>query len=244
VITSRADNFSIIFLSFSFFSFSMRAPMTPLAVIKGLEKTYPLFKTALAYKTDWQLLFAVSLSAQTTDANVNRATAVLFTELPSIEAIANAPIAKLEKFVHSVGYYQTKAKNLKAAAKQLLSEYNGRVPATMEELITLPGVGRKTANVFLHVWHNRTEGVVVDTHIFRVSNRTGVSSGKTPQQVERDVMQSLDKKYWIQYGNLTIQHGRQICDARKPRCDVCPLNKQCPAAFQFKHFHVVKPPKI
>jgi endonuclease III len=113
----------------------MRAPMTPLAVIKGLEKTYPLFKTALAYKTDWQLLFAVSLSAQTTDANVNRATAVLFTELPSIEAIANAPIAKLEKFVHSVGYYQTKAKNLKAAAKQLLSEYNGRVPALWKNLL-------------------------------------------------------------------------------------------------------------
>jgi endonuclease III len=210
--------------------------MTPLAVIKGLNKTYKPFKTVLNYKTDWQLLFAILLSAQTTDANVNKVTAILFKELPSVEAIAKAPITKLEKLIYSTGYYKAKAKNLKAAAQKISKDFSGRVPKTVAELITIPGVGRKTANVFTHVWYETAEGVVVDTHIHRVSNRTGVSSAKTAEQVERDVMNNLDKKHWIIYSDLTIQHGRAICDAKKPRCDVCPLNKTCPSAFQFKHF--------
>jgi endonuclease III len=210
--------------------------MTPLAVVKGLQKTYKPFKTVLVYKKDWQLLFSILLSAQTTDANVNKVTAVLFKELPSVEAIASCPLPKLEKLVYSTGYYKSKAKNLKGAAQKLVSDFNGVVPHTMEELIIIPGVGRKTANVFLHVWCEVASGVVVDTHIHRVSNRTGASAGKTPEQVERDIMNHLEKKYWILYSDLTIQHGRQICDARKPRCDVCPLQKECPAAFQFKHF--------
>jgi endonuclease III len=214
----------------------MRPGMTPLAVIKGLQKTYKPFKTALTYKKDWQLLFAILLSAQTTDANVNKVTSTLYKELPTVEAIANSSLPKLEKLVYSTGYYKAKAKNLQGAAQKLLSDYKGKVPKTMDELITIPGVGRKTANVFLHVYHEIASGVVVDTHIFRVSNRTGASNGKTAEQVEQDVMHSLDKKYWILYSDLTIQHGRQICDARKPRCDVCPLNKECPAAFQFPHF--------
>ena len=211
--------------------------MTALQVVKGLQKTYSPFKTDLEYKKDWQLLFAVMLSAQTTDANVNRVTKVLYKELLTVEAIANASMAKLEKLVYSTGYYKAKAKNLKAAAQKLLADFNGRVPKTMEELITIPGVGRKTANVFLHVWYEEASGVVVDTHIHRVSNRTGVSSGKTAEQVERDVMHDLDKKHWILYSDLVIQHGREICDARKPKCDICPLRKACPAAFQFKHFN-------
>jgi endonuclease III len=210
--------------------------MTPLAVIEGLEKTYKPFKTLLTYKDDWQLLFSILLSAQTTDANVNKVTAVLFKELPTVQAIADCPLPKLEKLVYSTGYYKAKAKNLKGAAQKLVDEFNGNVPGTMEELITIPGVGRKTANVFLHVWHEIAQGVVVDTHIFRVSRRTGVSRGNTPAQVEKDVMKKLDKKYWILYSDLAIQHGRAICDARKPRCDVCPINKECPAAFKFAHF--------
>ncbi len=214
----------------------MRKPMKPLAVIKGLQGTYKEFKTPLTHTTDWQLLFAVLLSAQTTDANVNKVTAVLFKELPSVEAIANAPIRTLEQLVHSTGYYQAKAKNLKGAANAILKDFGGHIPHSMEQLITIPGVGRKTANVFLHVWHGIAEGVVVDTHIFRVSKRTGVSDGNTPQQVERDVMRTLAKEHWKEYADLTIQHGRQICEARKPRCDVCPINKQCPSAFAFPHF--------
>lgn len=212
--------------------------MSPLAVIKGLRKTYKPFKTVLQYKDDWQLLFAILLSAQTTDANVNKVTAVLFKTLPSAEAIANCPLPKLEKLIYSTGYYKAKARNLKAAANTLSKDFGGRVPDSMELLITIPGVGRKTANVFLHVWHERAEGVVVDTHIFRVSNRTGASYGKTPEQVERDIMSNLPKKHWIMYSDLTIQHGRAICEAKKPRCDICPLNKECPSAFQFKHFHL------
>lgn len=214
----------------------MHRPMQPLQVIKGLSKTYKPFKTALLFKKDWQLLFSVLLSAQTTDANVNRVTAVLYKELPSVQAIADCPLPKLEKLVYSTGYYKAKARNLQAAAKKLAADFDGKVPSTMEELVSIPGVGRKTANVFLHVWHERAEGVVVDTHIFRVSNRTGASLGKTPEQVERDIMGNLEKRYWILYSDLTIQHGRAICDAKKPRCDVCPLNKECPSAFRFKHF--------
>jgi endonuclease III len=210
--------------------------MTALQVIKGLQTTYKPFKTVLAYKTDWQLLFSVMLSAQTTDANVNRVTATLYKELPSVDAIARCPLQKLEKLVYSTGYYKAKAKNLKAAAQKIVTEFNGKVPKTMDELTSIPGVGRKTANVFLHVHYEVASGVVVDTHIGRVSNRTGVSNSTNAIAIERDIMEQLDKKHWILYSDLTIQHGRQICDARRPRCNICPLQKACPAAFQFKHF--------
>jgi endonuclease III len=213
-----------------------RKAMSPLQVIEGLRSTYKPFKTVLKYTTDWQLLFAVLLSAQTTDAQVNKVTEKLFVELPSVAAIANAPLAQLQTLVHGVNFSANKAKNLKAAAQLLVDNHDSVVPKTMEELILLPGVGRKTANVFLHVYHEIASGVVVDTHIFRVSNRTGASAGVTPEKVEADIIKKLDKKYWILYSDLTIQHGRAICEARKPKCDVCPLNTKCPSAFQFPHF--------
>ena len=206
--------------------------MKPLAVLKGLEKTYTPFVTALDYKTEWQLLVAIMLSAQCTDARVNRVTPVLFQALPNIDSFVRVPQAKLERLIFSTGFYKNKAKNIKAAAKKIGEEFDGKLPSSMEQLITIPGVGRKTANVFLQVVHNKAEGVVVDTHIYRVSKRTGVSSGNTAEQVEQDIMKALPKKYWILYGDLTIQHGRTICFARKPNCAGCPLNKQCPSAFK------------
>lgn len=206
--------------------------MSPLAVIRGLEKAYAPHVTALSYRNEWELLVAIVLSAQCTDARVNMVTPKLFAELPGVQDFARAPQARIEKLIYSTGFYKNKAKNLKAAAQKLAADYGGKLPDSMEELITIPGVGRKTANVFLHVVHRKAEGVVVDTHIFRVSKRTGVSAGKTAEQVERDVMRKLDKKYWILYGDLAIQHGRVICHARKPECSRCPLNKTCPSAFK------------
>lgn len=201
------------------------------SVVKILSKHYSLHITALKYKTEWQLLVAIMLSAQCTDARVNKVTPILFKELPKVEDFAKIPNARLEKLIFSTGFYKAKTKNIKAAAKYLIAKHNSNVPSSMQELIKVPGVGRKTANVFLQVVHKKAEGVVVDTHIFRVSRRTGVSKANTAQQVEKDIMAQLPKKQWIAYGDLTIQHGRVICHARKPDCEHCPLKNTCPKLF-------------
>jgi endonuclease-3 len=190
--------------------------------------------TALSWKNEWQLLAAVMLSAQCTDERVNCVTPALFKALPTVQDFAVAPQAKIEKLIFSTGFYKNKAKNIKAAAQAIVAEHGGRVPSSMEELVKLPGVGRKTANVLLHVVHEKAEGIVVDTHIFRVSRRTGASNGKTPEQVERDIMTKLPRKYWIEYGNLAIQHGRVVCHARKPECERCSLKGKCPSALAFQ----------
>lgn len=201
-------------------------------VIRLLRKEYSLHKTALGYGSEWQLLVAIILSAQCTDARVNIVTPGLFRELPGVRDFVVAPIKKIEKLIFSTGFYKNKARNIKAAAQKITGDFKGKIPDSMEKLITIPGVGRKTANVFLHVVHQKIEGVVVDTHIFRVSRRTGVSGGKTAEQVERDVMGQLPKKQWIAYGDYAIQHGRKICHARKPECGKCILSKECPSAFK------------
>lgn len=205
--------------------------MTPLAVINELKTVYSLHKTQLTYASDWQLLVAVILSAQCTDARVNMVTPVLFKKLPTIEAMADAPHRLIASLIASVTFAQSKARYLKASAQRIRTEFGGIVPDAMEKLVTLPGVGRKTANVILHVIHEKSEGVVVDTHIYRVSRRTGVTHATTPEKVEADIMRQLDKQHWIVYSDLVIQHGRKICHAKKPECAVCPLNKACPSAF-------------
>ena len=205
--------------------------LTPLTVIRGLRKRYPPFVTALTWNDEWQLLVAVMLSAQCTDARVNTVTPVLFKTLPTMRDFVTVPQGNLEKLIFSTGFYKNKAKNIIAAAKTITTKHDRIIPNTMNELITIPGVGRKTANVFLHVIHKKVEGIVVDTHIYRVSRRTGVAKGNTPEQVEREVMAVLPKKYWIEYGNLTIQHGRELCHARKPDCANCPLKKVCPSSI-------------
>ncbi len=209
----------------------MNGALTPLAVIRGLRKRYPPFVTALTGKNEWQFLVAVMLSAQCTDARVNTVTPVLFKALPTMRDFVTVPQTKLEKLIFSTGFYRSKAKNIIAAAKTITTSHGGVIPATLSELIAIPGVGRKTANVFLHVIHKKAEGIVVDTHIYRVSRRTGAASGNTPEQVEREIIAALPKKYWIEYGNLTIQHGRELCHARKPDCANCPLKKVCPSSI-------------
>lgn len=207
-------------------------PTTPLAVLRALRRRYYLHTTALDYKNEWQLLVAIILSAQCTDARVNMVTPVLFKALPRVQDYVTVPQAKLEKLIYSTGFYRNKAKNIKAAASALVSEHKGKIPDSMDALVEIPGVGRKTANVFLRVAHEKAEGIVVDTHIFRVSRRTGAASGKTPEQVERELMEGLPRKHWIAYGDLAIQHGRVLCHARKPDCANCPLKTKCPSAFK------------
>jgi len=217
-----------------------RPALEPLAVIKGLRKRYLPFVTALTWKSEWQLLVAVILSAQCTDERVNRVTPPLFKALPTMRDFATVPQATLEKLIFSTGFYKNKAKNIKAAASTIITKHNSSIPDSMEELVAIPGVGRKTANVFLHVIHKKAEGIVVDTHIYRVSKRTGAARGNTPEQVERSLIQSLPKKYWIEYGNLTIQHGREICYARKPDCSACPLKTTCPSSLVMPPATVLK----
>jgi endonuclease-3 len=208
-----------------------RPPLTPLHVIQGLRKRYPPFVTALSWKDEWQLLVAVILSAQCTDERVNRVTPALFKALPTVQDFSTVPQTKLEKLIFSTGFYRSKAKNIQAAANAIIKHHGGAVPSTMAELVAIPGVGRKTANVFLHAVHKKAEGIVVDTHIYRVSRRTGAARGDTPEQVERDLMTRLPRRYWIEYGNLTIQHGRAVCHARKPNCAECPLKRRCPSSI-------------
>ena len=206
--------------------------MTPLEVIRLLRKRYLLHKTSLVYRDEWQFLVAIILSAQCTDARVNLVTPGLFKALPRLNDFAAAPQKKLEQLIFSTGFYKNKARSIKGAAQTILEKYHGTIPNSMDELVTIPGVGRKTANVFLHVVHGKAEGVVVYTHIFRVSRRTGVSNGTSADQVERDVMRQLPKQHWIIYGDLVIQHGRKTCHARKPACRQCILNTRCPRAYK------------
>lgn len=194
-------------------------------VIEILAKEYGEFKTALEYSNIFQLLIAVILSAQCTDERVNKVTKKLFKELESPKDFAEVSQDKLEKLIFSTGFYKNKAKNIIAASKAIYKL--GAVPQTMDGLTKLAGVGRKTANVVLSEGLNRVEGVVVDTHIFRVSKRLGLAKSNNAVSVERELMKKLDKKHWKLYGDLTIMHGRQICKSRKPNCDKCPLQNIC-----------------
>ncbi len=208
-----------------------RAPLSAITVLRKLEPGYPPLATPLNYNNPWELLVAVILSAQCTDARVNLVTPELFAKLPGAAAMAKAPILTIEKLIHSTGFYKSKAKNLKACAQAVLNNHSGSIPESMRELIALPGVGRKTANVVQQVIHGRVEGIVVDTHIFRVSWRTGAATKSTPQQVERELMETLPKSKWQRYGEVAIQHGRVVCHARKPDCVNCPLMKTCPSSI-------------
>lgn len=200
-----------------------------------LREAYPPFDTALEWQEPWQLLVAVALSAQTTDENVNSVTKELFTDYPTPQAIAQAPQEELEQAVYSTGYYKSKARNIKKLCADLVERYDSAVPDSMQELVTLRGVGRKTANVVLHVLHRKTEGIVMDTHIARLTHRLGFTEKKNPRRGERVMMQVLPKQDWKEWGDLLIQHGREVCTARKPACSECVLADICPSAFTFAH---------
>ena len=201
-----------------------------------LKDHYPNAKIALKFTNNWELLVAVILSAQCTDVMVNKVIEKLFKKYQSIEDYANADIRKFEQDIKSTGFYHNKAKNIKAAANLILEKYNDQVPKTMDEILTLPGVARKTANIVLGNAYGIVEGIAVDTHVRRVSQRLGLTENEDPNKIEQDLMKLFDKKDWFKLTYLLIDHGRAICQAKKPKCDECFLNNICPSAFKFPHF--------
>jgi len=197
-------------------------------LIRVLEKLYPNAETALHHKNALEMLIATILSAQCTDARVNQETPALFGKYRSAKAYAEADPRELEKDLSSINFYRNKARNIQAAARLLLEKHRGEVPKTLEELIELPGVGRKTANVVMGVIHGKAEGVVVDTHVKRLSYRLGLTRQEDPVKIERDLMKAVPPEKWIDFSHLLILHGRAICKARRPLCEVCALNPLCP----------------
>jgi endonuclease III len=203
------------------------APERIAAILKALDEAYPNAECALHHRSPWELLVATILSAQSTDVRVNMVTPELFRRFPTPEAMAKAPIAELEDLVRTTGFFRNKAKSIKGAAQKIVSEFGGRVPQTLDELITLPGAARKTASVVLGVCFGKAEGVVVDTHVFRIARRLDLAKGDTPQKVEQELMRVLPKDHWIAFSHQVIHHGRQVCIARKPKCDRCNLEQLC-----------------
>lgn len=197
------------------------------AILNKLQKAYPNAECALVHSTPWELLVATILSAQCTDARVNMVTPGLFKAFPTPKAFAQATPAAIEEHVKSTGFYRNKAKSIHGAAKRVVEVYGGKLPETMDDLLTLPGAARKTANVVLGVAFKKAEGVVVDTHVLRISQRLGLTKAADPKKVEQDLMQVLPRDLWIQFSHEVIHHGRQVCVARKPRCEVCALEKLC-----------------
>jgi endonuclease-3 len=197
-------------------------------VARQLAKTYPAAKCALNFETPLELLVATILSAQCTDVRVNIVTKELFKKYPDAKAFAGAKLPQLEREIQSTGFFRNKAKNIKACCQALVAEHDGQVPRNLETLVKLPGVGRKTANVVLGTAFGLASGVVVDTHVGRLSYRLGLTAHTDPVKIEQDLMTLLPKKEWIDFSHRLIHHGRQICVARKPRCSICPLAALCP----------------
>lgn len=201
--------------------------------IELLEKQYPDAKTALNWANPLELLVATMLSAQTTDVQVNLVTQKLFKKYRKAEDYANADIKELEQDIHSTGFYHNKAKNLKACCQLLVAKFHSQVPKTMDELLELPGVARKTANIVLYNAYGIIVGIAVDTHVRRLSERLGLTLQKDQDKIEQDLMIIAPKENWMRLTDLLIFHGRQVCIAKKPKCELCVLNKICPSAFTF-----------
>lgn len=196
-----------------------------------LEREYPEAQTALEHANPFELAVATILSAQCTDERVNMVTPGLFRRFPDAEALASAPLEELEEIVHSTGFFRSKARNLVGMARAVLAEHGGELPRTLAELTRLPGIGRKTANVILGNAFGLDEGVVVDTHVKRLSGRLGLSAEATPEKIERDLMEVFPRERWTPLSHLLIFHGRQVCVARKPRCGACVVAALCPSAL-------------
>jgi endonuclease-3 len=203
------------------------APDRIATILKGLDEAYPEVKCALDHNSPWELLVATILSAQCTDVRVNLVTPALFKRFPTAAAMAKATLPELEALIRTTGFFHNKAKSIQGAAKKITEEFNGQVPQTLAELITIPGAARKTANVVLGVSFKKAEGVVVDTHVFRIARRLGLAKGDTPQKVEQELMKVIPQNRWIDFSHQLIHHGRQVCDARKPKCDRCNLEQLC-----------------
>jgi endonuclease III len=201
--------------------------------IELIEKKYPDAKTALNWANPLELLVATMLSAQTTDVQVNIVTPKLFKKYLKAEDYANADLKELEQDIHSTGFYHNKAKNLKACCQLLVAKFHSQVPKTMDDLLELPGVARKTANIVLYNAYGIIAGIAVDTHVRRLSERLGLSVQKDQDKIEQDLMAITPKPNWMRLTDLLIFHGRHVCIAKKPKCEICVLNKICPSAFTF-----------
>ncbi len=204
-----------------------------LKIIELLEKEHPDAKIALHYTTPLELLVATILSAQCTDERVNMVTKNLFKKYRTPEDYANVDLEELEHDIRSISFYRSKAKNIKRCCQILVEKFNSEVPRTMKELLELPGVARKTANIVLSNAYNVIEGIVVDTHVRRVSKRLGLTKHDKADKVEKDLMEIVPKDKWKRVADLLIFHGRRVCNARKPKCEECVLNNLCPSAFKF-----------
>lgn len=203
------------------------APERVAAVLDALAKTYPGVVCALNHKNAWELTVATILSAQCTDVRVNIVTPALFKAFPTPKAMASASLPELEELIRTTGFYRNKAKSIKGAANVVVDEFGGKVPQTMDEILRLPGVARKTANVVLGSWYGIAVGVVVDTHVLRLSKRLELTKNTTPEKVEQDLMKIIPQSRWIAFSHELIHHGRQVCVARKPRCVDCSLETLC-----------------
>ncbi|GGI08941.1 endonuclease III [Egicoccus halophilus] len=205
---------------------TLRAPV----ILDELARVLPDATIALAFSDRWELLVATMLSAQSTDVKVNEVTRVLFRELPGPEAFAEAPLERIEGLIGSLGLFRQKAKNVQATARLLLEHHDGEVPGTMEELLALPGVARKTANVVLSNGFGTHVGVVVDTHVARLARRLRLTREEDPKKIERDLMQLYPRERWLDVSDLLIHHGRRTCHARRPHCEDCVVEPLCPSS--------------
>lgn len=209
-----------------------RSPEQVQGIIEELERLYPAAKYDLNFSTPLELLVATQLAAQCTDARVNSVTSELFRKYRCVEDYATASQEEFEQDIQKVTFYRNKAKNIRAACQYILTQHNGEVPRTMAEMVKIPGVARKTANVILGNAFGVTEGVIVDTHVGRLVRRFGWTQHEDPVKVEQELMGLIPRKLWLSFAHSTIYHGRAVCDARKPRCAGCTLAKLCPSAFQ------------
>jgi endonuclease-3 len=197
-------------------------------IIERLAESYPAAECALNHSDPFQLLSATILSAQCTDKRVNQVTPELFSRFPDPQEMAEAAPEELEELIRSTGFYRNKTKNIRAACRRLVDEFEGTVPDNMEDLVSLPGVARKTANVVLGTWFGIPSGVVVDTHVRRISKRLGLTTNDDPQKIEKDLMGLIPREEWIDFSHRLILHGRALCKAQNPRCRECPLLEICP----------------
>jgi endonuclease-3 len=199
-------------------------------IYRRLEKEYPAAKTALNFSTPYEMLFATIMSAQSTDVTVNKVTEKLFSKYRTLEDYANADPEELQADIKQTGFFRMKTKSIQGAARRLLDVYDGKLPDTMEEILTLPGVARKTANVVLGNVYGVVEGIAVDTHVGRLARRLGLTKETDPVKVERDLMRLIPRSKWMQVTYLFIEHGRKVCKAPVPRCEECVLNDICPSS--------------
>jgi endonuclease III len=205
------------------------APERVAQILKRLDQLYPDVTCALTHASAWELVVATILSAQSTDVNVNRVTPELFRKYPTVQAFAALSPEQLEPDVRSTGFFRNKSKSVVGAAKKIVADFGGQVPDEIEQLLTLPGVARKTANVVLGSWFKKAVGVVVDTHVHRISRRLELTTQSDPQKIERDLMKIIPREKWILFSHQIIWHGRKLCIARKPKCADCALENICHA---------------